>query len=1566
MTLRRKRTGSKGSDSTGMKDQKGVSSPDALLYAEKQWHNTETKMEKQRDVYEQKLVTVEKTYQYRYNTLKRIYDQRLQSMSKEMIKIAANIRSDDLMKALGDDDLTTQFQLERIVEIMQGSVARERETAFQNTAEQLAARESQVAQLSMQMQQMKQSYDRTITELQRENTLLRDEVEKEADTNDDLTSALEEATEKYDRFAEKSRIMLEANEKEKDAMTKSMLALKDSLRESTLISSKDETLSRHVDQLEERIRGHEKMLHAKDKQLEEKDEQVRDIKKRNNEVENESANLRAELKEISSAKNVLQNTVADLRRQVSGLSESNSLIKKQHQNVCRDVEKLEGLLEQSENERLQVRQQYFAISNKVEELMATESRESAQVIAKLEGQLKQAEDKVEIGKRRLNEKLKACRGAIRERDVQIAALEDDVESAATKYKDAMAKAEKLQAELNVAHTSNDATARDLQKRLDKCQSDLASCQKTMLDERKRWREQRSAREKRWSEDDKKNRTRIQDLENEIKGLHDHERKRLDEWEKKQQAAQITLTEKLRTEIQKEWEGKMKIVQEEREKMEKEKAESKNDGDRVKGLVVQQITEMNKGVIPLPQHQQILDAKCAALKAEHNNRENELRSKMDEEMRLRIKEVEERRAHEYSMAMVQVRQGIKKLEREIAEEKRMRTELDTLLKEERAALVSLRYRAEESEKNKAVLIGHLEEASGVIGRLKGMLMEERRTKEGITSQLKSQVQVGERRDHHTAEVETQLKNMEELQEKTRQALEEQRTTNDELSAMIAELKIQLKEKEANIQILQGEKEKMLGSLEGATQQIVSDREKLVEQQQKDMEALKNSYKKEIASLQSEISSREKTIGEQDILLNQKNSQLQERKSELLSSHSSHEKDTQEIITLNSTIAALQEELKMETESRNKLGSDRDQMETKLRDELNTCKKQLALAQNTIEMERANFAERRSSTKALLANALRDISRRFARPLKERQIALQVGFKENLREMYGEFRRCVEKIEAKHSRILRSVKARMNTETQANVTRLKKQYEHELEALRKTLLQEHKKEKERDDQIHAQRLAHLKATLDGSSQGVEKGQEQLAEVMSQLEDCKQKLADERAKCKEVEGKLLAQVERVTGEQKQNIEMKNRINELKKEIEHRQSEIDQSQTKVNELEREKETQIRNLGTLFMALHASVPEISFELQQAIIDNFPRTKHVHQQNFSIAITRLSNVMKDYEKRVEEVVRKESEKLVDIEKDRYSKLETDMANAKKDHQAELEAEWKRLEESEQRCNQWQSQLSERSEELAQSRLEIQKIRNDADRTEAEWRMKLELFQASSTSELTKAKEELSDERASFERDFVAQKETLQEELEEKLQTAKREVTRIKRESLELQRKAEDRANREHHKLNELRRDMITQAKEADLRIREEIELRKKSEALVKKKNEEIEEILAAKTEADQQRQKDSLMYSTHISPSQIRDRALIEYSLRQKSSSPAKNVSLRTPAPTTTTTTTSSSLASRQTPKLASTDEISRLEELFDRSYGGGSAIEAGGGVKYKIHRSGSIDINIPNAKQRFNVSDLR
>ena len=45
---------------------------------------------------------MEKTFQYRYNTLKRIYDQRLSSMSKEMIKIAASVKSDDLMKALGN------------------------------------------------------------------------------------------------------------------------------------------------------------------------------------------------------------------------------------------------------------------------------------------------------------------------------------------------------------------------------------------------------------------------------------------------------------------------------------------------------------------------------------------------------------------------------------------------------------------------------------------------------------------------------------------------------------------------------------------------------------------------------------------------------------------------------------------------------------------------------------------------------------------------------------------------------------------------------------------------------------------------------------------------------------------------------------------------------------------------------------------------------------------------------------------------------------------------------------------------------------------------------------------------------------------------------------------------------------------------------------------------------------------------------------------------------------------------------------------------------------------------
>ena len=148
---------------------------------------------------------------------------------------------------------------------------------------------------------------------------------------------------------------------------------------------------------------------------------------------------------------------------------------------------------------------------------------------------------------------------------------------------------------------------------------------------------------------------------------------------------------------------------------------------------------------------IFEAKCATLEAEYNNRENCLRGKLNEEMRLRISEVEERRAHEYSMAMVQVRQGIKEIERELSKEKCMRTEIDKMLKDERTVLISLRCQAEEHEKNKAFLVGHMEEASAVIGRLKIMLHDERKANEGITLKLQKYSKLTSIRDRQVSEV-----------------------------------------------------------------------------------------------------------------------------------------------------------------------------------------------------------------------------------------------------------------------------------------------------------------------------------------------------------------------------------------------------------------------------------------------------------------------------------------------------------------------------------------------------------------------------------------------------------------------------------------------------------------------------------------------------------------------------------------------------------------------------------------------------------------------------------------------
>ena len=60
----------------------------------------------------------------------------------------------------------------------------------------------------------------------------------------------------------------------------------------------------------------------------------------------------------------------------------------------------------------------------------------------------------------------------------------------------------------------------------------------------------------------------------------------------------------------------------------------------------------------------------------------MQSRLESQATARVKEVEEQKQTEYTMAMMNVRQGIKKLEAQVESEKRQQMDLESTLAEER--------------------------------------------------------------------------------------------------------------------------------------------------------------------------------------------------------------------------------------------------------------------------------------------------------------------------------------------------------------------------------------------------------------------------------------------------------------------------------------------------------------------------------------------------------------------------------------------------------------------------------------------------------------------------------------------------------------------------------------------------------------------------------------------------------------------------------------------------------------------------------------------------------------------
>ena len=118
--------------------------------------------------------------------------------------------------------------------------------------------------------------------------------------------------------------------------------------------------------------------------------------------------------------------------------------------------------------------------------------------------------------------------------------------------------------------------------------------------------------------------------------------------------------------------------------------------------------MSEEYIRRTEHKNIVEACVREAHIEEEHARNELIRKHDEELRVKLKELEERKQHEYAVAMLNVRQGIKKLEGRLEEEKADRKELEKALEEERKAIASYRHRSDEDDRSKQMLVAHLEE------------------------------------------------------------------------------------------------------------------------------------------------------------------------------------------------------------------------------------------------------------------------------------------------------------------------------------------------------------------------------------------------------------------------------------------------------------------------------------------------------------------------------------------------------------------------------------------------------------------------------------------------------------------------------------------------------------------------------------------------------------------------------------------------------------------------------------------------------------------------------------------
>jgi hypothetical protein len=711
------------------------------------------------------------------------------------------------------DPSTFQHAQARMREMLTTAINSEREHFIQDLAAEVSLKESEIAALSEELDGLQSKLTHTSKTAKKKLKNINEQLQVEVDGREQAEKLVEElkvqiANSSADHQKEK---ILRDDEKRKLQETIMELNHKIQAISSGRQSSVSE-VNMKTEILEERIRSQNVLFSEKESQ------RIAQLKLLESDIAVERDKVLAVEKEKQLVEKRLEACMdenkAILRQLSEGKLDIETELRQEIMQLEGDLKAVKELLSRSEVERLELRQKYIAVGSKVEELLMSEAAESDEIIKSLKLKLKEQKSK-------FIEELKRTKVSIKSLHEKNAELEKNMDKKEFKLHESEVEVRTIREKLTVlegqvaeARQERDvviAARKEHIAELEAARRSIGSL--SIASERLKERE------------DELHKMRIR-FEERVAEIARDAKVAVQEEAKKRDALIVTHEEQvkllqdeiavLKEELKEEG---IKHMREAAALSTKQEALALAEDDKLRANFEHQVNELKATHISREAHEQILKSRLAEESSRYSEKLQDITVKHEADIFARLKDLEDRKQKDYALAMLNIRQGIKKLEEQLIQERESRQEIEAAFDDERKSSIATLKRIEDLETNRITLASHIEKGNNVITKLKGMLKDATHNKSQSEKEIEElRKRLGEIETGHQKHIEAMvvqhdnfIKNMEkEFSDRNKEKV-------DLYTGMIAQLEVQVKE-------LQQDKKKTDQSIESVRIEVTESTER----------------------------------------------------------------------------------------------------------------------------------------------------------------------------------------------------------------------------------------------------------------------------------------------------------------------------------------------------------------------------------------------------------------------------------------------------------------------------------------------------------------------------------------------------------------------------------------------------------------------------------------------------------------------------------------------------------------------------------------------------------------------